>query len=804
MTTLFQDVRYGLRLLRKSPGFTSVAVLTLALGIGANTAIFSVIDARFLQPLEFNKPDQLVDVNATSRQRGLTRAGLTLPEYLEWKQQNTTLQGMAFYTFEAFTYTQSQGASRVTGWLVSPDFFDVLGEKPLYGRFFSADEDQTGKDDVVIIGENFWRAQLAGNPSVIGQTLRVDSRPVTIIGIERARSTIPIVGYEMYKPLPKNNDARADRNQRIYGVIGRLKDGVTLAQAQADMATVSRNSERLYPATDAGWMADIDSLHERSIGAGFRRSFYVLLAAVLFLLLIACLNIASLLTARMTMRAKEVSLRTALGAARSRLLRQFLIEGLELSFLGGIGGLLVSIPILKLLIVRLAGPITGVHLDTTVLLFTTLLCGSAGIVFAILPAWGIYRASLASVLKDVSGATTAGSNRMKLQNLLVIAQLAVSLVLLSTSGLLIRSFIALRDTDPGFRSEGVLVNSLLVLPRDKYTTNAQCISFFQQLLERIRRFPEIEAAGGITSIPLVGNSLYRGYEIIGKPPDASGNEPTAVRNVITEDYFRVLGIPVRRGRDFRESDNESAPRVALINEELARQQFKNLDPIGQRIILHGADAQPYEIVGVVGGSRQFRLSQEPAPEIFTPYRQSQLQYMYILTKARGNANPFSLAAPIRAAVHDLDPDQPVGNRKMETQFENSIQGPRLYASLVAVFAALALILAAVGVYGVLSYLVAQRMREIGIRIALGATRANVWNQVLGRGLLLTVIGLGIGVAISLGLTRAIASLLYHVGASDPWSFAAASAVLLLVAFLACNVPAYRAAKVDPMVALRYE
>src|SRR5215472_8619865 len=656
MEILFQDIRYGARMLRKSPGFTVVAVLTLALGIGANTAIFSLIDARFLQPLDFANPGRLVDINATSKQRDLTQGGVTLPEYLEWKEQARSFQAMAVYTFEAFSYTEARGANRVEGLQVSPDFFTVLGETPLAGRFFSAGEDQPGKDNVVVISEEFWRVRLGRDPSAVGRTLRINSQPMTVIGVQRERSTFPIAGEGMWKPLAPSSEARTNRTERIYNVVARLKGGVPLAQARADLATISNNEERVYPATDQGWVADIDTLAARTSGNG--RALYVLMAAVMFLLLIACLNIASLLTARMTVRAKEIGLRMTLGASRTRLMRQFLTEGALLSLLGGIGGILLSFPILRLLIARLGQPgarVETVRLDPAVLLFTLLVCCGVGIFFGVLPTWAARRASVSAVLKDVSGGTTAGSGRMRLQNALVIGQVTISLVLLTGAGLLIRSFVALRDTDPGFQASGVLVNTQLVLPADKYTTNAQSVAFFRQVLERVQAIRGVEAAGGITALPLQGNSGFRGYEIVGKPVSSPGGERTAVRNVVSEGYFKTMGIPVRRGRVFQESDNEGAPRVAVINDTLAQQQFKEMDPIGQHIVLHGADSQPYEIVGVVGGSRQFSLARDPAAEIFTPYRQSRIQFMYILAKTHGD--PSRLADPIRAAVHDIDADQ---------------------------------------------------------------------------------------------------------------------------------------------------
>jgi putative ABC transport system permease protein len=437
-----------------------------------------------------------------------------------------------------------------------------------------------------------------------------------------------------------------------------------------------------------------------------------------------------------------------------------------------------------------------------VLLFTIALSFATGIFFGLVPTWNMNRVQVASVLKEASASTTGGKSKLGLQGALVVSQVALSLALLSGAGLLIRSFIALRETDPGFKAQDVLINTQLVLPRDKYTTNEQSVAFFKQLLDRIHGFPGVVAAGGITSLPLAGNSFSRAYEIIGRPASNPSDKRGAVWNVVTEEYFQAMGIPLVRGRELKASDNSSAPHVALINDALARKEFPGADPIGQRVLLSTKNAQPYEIVGVVGSAKQFGLDQDALPEIFTPYQQSTVQFMYVVVKAQGDPN--RLAAPVRAAVRDLDPDQPVGHRTLAQQFDNAVSGQKFYALLMGVFAGLALVLAGVGIYGVLSYLVGQRTREIGIRMALGASRGNVLGHILGRGMRLTATGLLIGLAVSLGLSRLIGKFLYHVGASDPTTFVAAIVVLAGIALIACGIPALRATKVDPIVALRYE
>jgi putative ABC transport system permease protein len=805
MDTLWQDIRYGARMLWKKPAFAVVAVLTLALGIGANTAIFSVINSTVLQPLDYKNPAQLVDLNSDSRQRGITFGGVSVPEFLEWKKQAKSFEGMAAYRFFAFTYTQDTGAQRVNGFEVSPNLFTVLGETPLLGRFFIDGDDRPGADNLLVVNESFWRTQLGSDPGIIGKTLRVDSKPFTVVGVTRAAFNFPGAGTLMWKPLPLTNVTLLDWTDRQASVVARRKSGVSMARAGAEMQKIGSDIEKQHPETNAGWTTRITDLQTLFTG-GINNPLYVLLAAVLFVLLIACLNIGSLLTARMTVRMKEVGLRLALGASRGRLLRQFLTEGILLSLLGGLGGILLSSPALSLLLLILPQGFTGgapVEISISVLLLTLGLSLATGIFFGVVPAWNMNRVQVSSVMKDVSAGTTSGRSKLHLQSALVVMQFALSLVLLSGAGLMIRSFLALKNTNPGFSANGVLINTQLVLPTDKYSTNQQCERFFKELLERVRGIPGVEYAGGITSLPLAGNSSFLGYQILGRPVTTSGGERGAVRNVVTEDYFKTMGIPLIQGRDLTTKDNESAPHVAVINDVLAKTQFSDVSPIGQRILLNDrSSTEPYEIVGVVGSSKQFGIGQDPSPEIFTPYLQSRVSFMYVVVKGRGDT--AGLVGPIRSAVKAIDPDQPVGQRTLEQQFTNAISFPRLYAILLGTFAGLALLLAAIGIYGVVSYLVGQRTREIGIRMALGASQGNVLRDVLGRGLRLAGLGLAIGLAASMLVTRLLGAFLYRVGATDPVTFAMAVAVLVGIAVLACWIPALRATKVDPLVALRYE
>jgi putative ABC transport system permease protein len=806
MRMLWQDLRFALQMLGKNRGFTAVALLTLALGIGGNTVIFSVVNSVLLQPLDYKNPNQLVDLEPQSEQRGIPSAGVSVPEFLEWKKQASAFQGMAALRFFLFTFTQDTGAMRVDGFEVSPELFTMLGEVPLMGRFFTEGDDRPGNDNILVVNEIFWRTQLGADPAIIGKTVRVDSRPFTVVGVTREAFHFP--GYDpnnqMWKPLPLTNETLADWTDRESFVVARLKDGVSAGQAAAEMSAIESAIQKAHPDTNSGWTTAIKSLQSEST-EDMEKPLYVLLAAVLFLLLIACLNIASLLTASMTARMKEVALRLALGASPGRLLKQFLTEGLALSLLGGLGGILLSWPALAALLTILPLQLTGgrpVRLSLPVFLFTLGLSLATGVFFGIVAALNTNRVQLFSVLKDVGAGTTSGRSKLQMQSALVVLQFALSLVLLTGAGLMIRSFLALRNTDPGFSAQGVLINTQLVLPRDKYSTNEQRVLFFKQLIERIQQFPDAEYVGAITALPLTQTSVFKGYQILGRSAASSAEERGAVWNVVAEDYFKAMGIRLIQGRELSVKDNQGAPGVALINDTLAKAQFPDVSPIGQRILLNESGSVPCEIVGVVASSRQFALQRDSAPEIFTPYQQSRVHYMYVLVKSR--RDPMALVGPIRGAVKEIDPDQPVGQRTLEQEFANAIVTPRLNALVLSIFAALAVLIAGIGIYGVVSYLVGKRTREIGIRMALGASRGSVLRSVLGRGLRLAGLGVVIGLIASMLAARLLAKFLYRVGANDPATFAFVVVLLAAIAVLACWVPARRATKVDPLVALRYE
>jgi len=806
MRTLWQDLRYGLQMFGKNRGFTAVALVTLALGIGGNTAIFSVVNSVLLQPLDYKNPDRLVDLNAQSERRGIALGGVSVPEFLEWKKQARAFEGMAAYRFFAFTFTQDTGALRVDGFEVSPELFALLGEVPLMGRFFTDGDDRPGNDNILVVNETFWRTQLGGDPGIIGKTLRVDSKPFTVVGVTRSAFHFPGSDPDnrMWKPLPLTNETLADWTAREALVVARLKDRVSAGQAAAEMSAIESAIQRAHPETNSGWTTRITGL-QSFFTDGINNPLYILLAAVLLLLLIACLNIGSLLMASMTVRMKEVALRLALGASPGRLLRQFLTEGVLLSLVGGLGGILLSWPALTALLVILPKELTWgkpVRLSVPVFLFTLGVSLATGVFFGVVAMLNVNRMQVSSVLKDVGAGTTAGRSKLQMQSALVVMQFALSLVLLSGAGMMIRSFLALRNTDPGFSAHGVLINSQLVLPPGKYSANEQRVLFFKQLIERIQRFPDAEFVGGITSLPLTETSSFKGYQILGRPEASSGGELGAVWNVVTEDYFKTMGIRLIQGRELSVQDNESAPRVALINEALARAQFPDVSPIGQRILLNDRGSVPCEIVGVVASSRQFALARDPSPEIFTPYQQSRVPYMYVVVKSR--RDPMALVGPIRGAVKEIDPDQPVGQRTLEQEFNNAIAAPRLNALLLSIFAALAVLLAGIGIYGVVSYLVGKRTREIGIRMALGASRGSVLRSVLGRGLRLAGLGVVIGLIACMMVARLLARFLYRVGVNDPVTFAFVVVLLAAIAVLACWVPARRATKVDPLVALRYE
>ncbi len=804
MPSLAKDVQFAARSIRKTPIVSAVAVATLALGIGANSAVFTIVNTVLLKPLPVGRPERLVFASESSRQRNLQQSPVSAADYLDWKSQSRSFDGMTAMRFAAFTYSEKGGAVRVNGMQVSYDYFDVLGIRPTAGRTFTAADDRPGSDTVVVVSEGFWKRALGGDSGAVGRGIRLNSRSFTVVGVVPDGANTPFGAGEIWKPLGLTPAAATDRVQRVYAVVGRLRDGVSLAAAQAELAPISQRAAEQFPATNADWSATLISFDDAILG-GPGRQFSLLLAVVAAVLIIACVNLASLFSARTNARQREIATRLALGASRRQIVQQMLAETVVLAAAGGLLGVALAywgLPLLVQLVPQGLPRINEISIDGLTLAFTLLVSLTAGVAFGLHPAVHAGRGDLHAALQDSARGSSAGARRARFLDWLMASEVALSMLLLVSAGLLMRSFVALRSVDPGFRADRVLVNTLLVLPTDKYDTKPKRQEFFNRLFERVRALPGVETAGGITALPLQGNSGSTGFRIAGESTTERGREHGAVMNVVTPGYFETMGIPLRRGRLFSDADNDAAAKVALINDTAARRHFADRDPVGQRIYLPGQDAAGLEIVGVVGSSRQSGLAQEAKPEIFTAFAQSNASFLYVVARASGN--PELLAQPIRREVAAIDPDQPVGHRTLARQIENNVQQPRLLAEMLGLFAGLALILALVGIYGVTAYGVAQRTQEIGIRMALGANPRSLVTMVVRRTVLLALAGVVVGGASALLLSRLMRQFLFGVTGSDPVTYGNTALLLVVVAAAASAIPARRAATVDPLSAMRQE
>jgi putative ABC transport system permease protein len=804
--TTWQDVRYGMRVLVKSPVFTTVAVLSLALGIGANTAIFSVVNGILFRPLPYPESERIVAVWHTPPQEsfpGLDRFTVSPGNYLDWKAQSQSFEQMAVYEYLGLSLSTGDDPVSVTGAAVSPDFFSVLRSPAGRGRTFFPEEEQTGRNQVVVLSHGLWQRAFGADPNLVGRTLTLDSRSYTVVGVMPAGFEFPQEA-ELWVPLAWDGQQKQVRSIHDSLVVARLKPGVSLSQAQAEMSTISSRLEQQYPEENKGWGAVVIPLQEDLVG-DIRPALLVLFSAVGFVLLIACANVANLMLARGANRQKEIALRIALGATRGRVVRQLLTESVLLACLGGLLGLMLAGWGGEVLIRLSSGSLPNpgdIGLDRWALGFTMLVSLAAGVVAGIAPALQFANAEMSETLKQGTGRTGA-SIKQRTRKALVVCEVALSLILLIGAGLMIRSFWKLQSVDPGFDTSDTLTMTV-VLPPTRYSEPQQQLAFLDRALEQIGAQPGVVSVGATTTLPLTGSGSKQPFTVEGRPAASVAEQPLAQTRYVTTDYFRAIGVPLRQGRFFSEQDREGGPQVVIVSEAMARQLWPGQDPIGKRLtpsfhLQQGAR----EVVGVVGDVKSSVSEAAAAATMYLPFRQTPRPYMVFVTRTASDAGNF--VQPVSKAVYAVDKEQALTNvRTMEQVLTDSMTGRRFNMTLLIVFAALALVLAAVGVYGVMNYSVVLRRRELGIRMALGAGTMDVLRLVLGQGLALTLMGVGVGLLGAYGLTRLMSSLLYGVAATDLLTFASVSGVLIAVGLLASYLPARRATKVDPMIALRSE
>ena len=803
---MLSDFKYALRMLIKTRGFTIIAVITLALAIGANSAVFSVINAVLLRPLPYGHPNQLVRVFGTQPQ--LAKAPTAPANFLEWKEQNQVFERIATFVGQGFNLAGDR-PERVRGSRVSADLFELLGVQPALGRTFRAEEDQVGQNQVVVLSHQFWLSRFAGDRSVVGKAITLNDKSYLVVGVMPAGFVFPNDRTQVWTPVAFSDKERTTRSTNYIEVIARLKPGVTLQQAQEQMTALARRQAELYPDTNTGIGIKLVTLSEHTVG-NVRPTLIVLLAAVAFVLLIACANVANLLLARAADRQREMAIRSALGASRARVVRLLLAESVVIALLGGAAGLMLAIWGIDLLVALKPANlprVAEIGIDPSVFGFAALLSLLTGVGFGLVPAWHVSRPDLNEGLKESSRSATGGRSRQRLRAALVVSEVALSLVLLIGAGLMIRSFARLLSVDPGFEPKNVLT-AFVSLPTGKYADAQRQGAFFEQLIARTQTLPGVLAAGVVSDMPLVGgNSTV--FEIEGRPEASAGRKPLVDYRAISSDYFRAMGIRLLKGRAFSAQDGADAPGVVIINETLAKKFFPNENPIGKRLGLSGPPDWR-EIVGVVEDVRNYGLDADVKPEAYLPFLQNAQGYLSGVASgmnivARTAGDPSALANAFRAQVQALDKDQPISEiGTLESQLAESIAQRRFNMLLLVVFAVLALVLAGTGIYGVIAYTVAQRSQEMGIRMALGASKRQILTLVFRHALLTTLVGVSVGLLAAFGLTRLMSSLLYDVAPTDPLVFAGITALLLLVALAAAYVPARRAMRVNPVVALRYE
>ena len=798
---LWRDFRFSLRSLLKRPGFTAIALLALALGIGANTAIFSLVNAVILQPLPYRDPDRLISVYGTRNRSTQGSVGPT--DFLDYRSQNKTFEQFAASgsMMLPMNLTGSGEPERLNASIITGNYFDTFGVRPALGRGFSLENEKTGQDHVTVLSHAFWQTRFGGDPNIVNKTINLDGKAYEVLGVMPAEVVLPQPA-QLWVPINFDADPEMKmRNARFLRGIGRLKEGVTLDQAQTDTDLIAAQLEQQYPDSNTGWSLRLIPLREILVG-GSRTMLFILFGAVGFVLLIACANVANLLLVRAAARQKEIAMRTALGASRLRIIRQMITESLLLAIFGGALGALLAVAGVKLLVSLGEDNIprtANVKIDATVLAFTLLISLATGLLFGLAPAIRTMKENLVDALKDGIRGGSEATVKNRTRSLLVVFESAIAVMLLIAAGLLIRSLVALQNVDPGFDPNNVL--TLRVdLPRQKYNTPEKASNFFEQLETRVAGLPGVEAVGLITDLPLSGEARDMPYRVEGRP--ATSDIAFVDFRRVNKNYFSAMRIPLRRGRNFTEQEVRQSDKAIVVSQAFVDSVFPNEEALGKRLIIwSGIRNEPYEIIGIVGDTRYQSLQGEPSATMYVPTRE--LLFVNLVIRTQGD--PLSLVGGVRKEVNALDPDQPIAAiRPMTEWVAMSAAGARYRTTLLGLFALLAMILAATGIYGVMSYSVAQRTQEIGVRMALGARPLDVLKLVVRQGMMLALIGVIVGLAGALALTRVMSSLLFGVTERDPITFVAVAALLIVVAFISCFVPAHRATRIDPLIALRCE
>jgi putative ABC transport system permease protein len=817
LETLLQDLRFALRMLRKAPGFTAVAVVTLALGIGANTAIFSVINTVLLRSLPYHDPERLVMVWESNSQHPNPHNTVSPPNYLDWLSRNSVFSGMSFVFDERANLTGNGDPEEVVVQDVSSNFFSLLGVSPLFGPGFTPENGQPGHDNVVILSYGLWKQRFAGDPAIVGKSILLNGHAQTIVGVAPQNfqwfikdGSLTGAKPQMWAPFVFPEAFHHHKQiGRFMTVVARLKPGVTHSQAQTEMSTIAARLEQEDPDFDGHWGVNVVPLRQQ-ISGDLRPALLVLLGAVAFVLLIACTNVSSLLLARAASREREMAIRTAIGASRWRIARQLLMESLLLALIGGSIGVAIAVWGTNALLA--ASPrnlldLRAVSMDLRVLFFAVAATLLAGLLFGFLPSYISAHSRISETLKEGGRGSSFAKRRAFARKAFVVAQLGLALVLLCGSGLLIRSFARLIGVDPGFDT-GHLLTFKITLPQSKYGTDQSCITFFQQLLARISAVPGVRWASMESFPPLTGLGAATGVRLLSQPPLALSDLPVANVRVVGPDYFSTMSIPLRAGRLFTTQELAEEKHVTIINRAFADKYLHGVNPLGQKAVIYmksdaDAESQPSEIIGVAGDVHQLGLDTAPEPTAYWPHPELVMSGMTMLV--RTSSDPLDLLPVIRNQLQQLDPELPMAAvATMDQLLADSLSRSRFTMLLLGIFAAVALLLAAVGIYGLIAYSVMQRTQELGIRIALGAGRHDVLRLVLAEGARLTFLGVSVGVLAAVAFSRLLSTLLFSVSATDPLTFAIVAALLAVVALAACFIPARRATKVDPLVALRYE